>query len=405
MGVEIRPATAAEMKDLGILGGYVYGGTFGDGPDNIIANENRPEWTLCAFVDGQLASSFSNLPFTMRANGTALPLAGVSTIGTQPEHRRQGFVRRIHTQALAAMRDAGQPVAALWASQAAIYQRYGYALGTIRRHYSVDTVDIRFFDDDAGSQPVARVPTASAYDTLKAVYIAFVEQRMGYLHRGKALWRQNALEEVAEDGPVWVAVSTGANGEATGYVVYTLRAGRVEHAARDQQLAIRDLAWLNADAYRSLWRFIASHDLVGRVRWHEAPRDDPAPELMVEPRLLNAEDREGAWYRIVDARAALASRGYDAEGKLAIGLPEDPLTPWNNGVWQLDASPDGATARATTGEPDIRLTAKALASLWTGFRSATELAAWGLLDGDHKAVLRADALFQTRHAPHCPDHF
>ena len=404
MGVEIRPATAAEMADLGVLGGYVYGGAFGDGPDNVIATANLPEWTLCAFVDGKLASSFTNIPFTMRANGAALPLAGVSTIGTQPEHRRQGLARRIHTQALAAMRDAGQPVAALWASQAAIYQRYGYAMATVRRHYAVDTVDLRFFDDDGGSHQVARVEAADAYDAVKSIYIAFVRDRMGYLHRSKALWLHNALEEVAEDGPVSVAVSTDS-GRPTGYVVYTLRADRVDHPARGQELTIRDLAWLDADAYRSLWSFVARHDLVGRVRWRDAPLDDPAPELMLEPRLLNAQDREGTWFRIVDAPAALAGRGYDAEGALTIGLAADPLTPWNDGVWQLDAGQGGATATPAAGEADIRLGVKALTSLWMGFRSATELAAWGLLAGEPQAVARADSIFRTRHAPHCPDHF
>ena len=77
-----------------------------------------------------MASSFTNIPFTMRANGNAMPLAGVSTIGTQPEYRRQGLVRRIHTEAFERMHEAGQPMAALWASQAAIYQRYGYAMTT-----------------------------------------------------------------------------------------------------------------------------------------------------------------------------------------------------------------------------------------------------------------------------------
>ena len=36
MGIEIRQATADEMAEFGILGGYVYGGAFGDGPDNLI---------------------------------------------------------------------------------------------------------------------------------------------------------------------------------------------------------------------------------------------------------------------------------------------------------------------------------------------------------------------------------
>ena len=405
MNVEIRPASAEEMGEMGILGGYVYGGSFGDGAQNVIATANLPEWTLCAFVDGKLASMFTDIPFTMRANGNAVKLAGVSTIGTQPEYRRQGLVRRIHTRAFGDMRESGQNVAALWASQAAIYQRYGYAMTTLLRRYTVDTVDIRFHDDDGGTGRVARVDLDQAYDVVKGVYIRFIADRFCYLHRAKALWLQNALEPVEADGPIWVAVCYDADDEPQGYVIYTLRAGKVDHPARGQELVVRDLAWLTPDAYRSLWRFIASHDLVGRVRWSNAPADDPAFEFFMEPRLLNTEDREGAWFRVVDAARALSERGYDQEGALTIDLAADALTPWNDGTWRLETGPDGARMTPSNERADIELPAKALASLYTGFRSATELANWGLLSGDRHAVAKADALFRTRHAPHAPDHF
>ena len=278
MSVEIRPASAEEMGELGVLGGYVYGGSFGDGPDNVIATANRPEWTLCAFVDGKLASSFTNIPFTMRANGKAMPLAGVSTIGTQPEYRRQGLVRRIHTQAFADVRDAGQPVAALWASQAAIYQRYGYAMTTVCRHYAVDTVDIRFHDGDDGSGRVERIDTASAYDAVKAIYIDFVANGTCYLHRSKALWLQNALEEVEADGPLWVALCRDASGAPQGYVIYTLRSGKVDHAGRRQEIVVRDLAWLNQVRTVPCGAFWRATIWSGGC---DAPADDPAWDAAV----------------------------------------------------------------------------------------------------------------------------
>ncbi|MFL2523523.1 MAG: hypothetical protein ACJ0RB_08995 [Candidatus Azotimanducaceae bacterium] len=37
------------MGQLGLMASYSYGGTFGDGEDNIAAAGTRPEWTLCAF--------------------------------------------------------------------------------------------------------------------------------------------------------------------------------------------------------------------------------------------------------------------------------------------------------------------------------------------------------------------
>ena len=405
MSIEIRQATAEEMADFGILGGYVFGGVFGDGARNVISEDILPEWTLCAYVDGVLASIFSDIPFTMRANGRAMPLAGVSTVGTQPEYRRRGLARRIHTQAFGRMREAGQPVASLWASQAAIYQRYGYAMSTAAWSYTIDTVDIRFHDGDGGSGRVERIDLDTGYDTLKDIYIQFVADRTAYLHRAKALWLRNALEPVKADGPVWVAVCHDHEGTARGYVVYTLRGQKVEHPARDQELVIRDLAWLDADAYRSLWSFVASHDLVGSVRWSGAPVDDPAAEFLMEPRMLNARSQEGIWSRIVDVPTAFAARGYDVAGEVTVEVEADAQTPWNDGAWHLECSPEGAHARSSRETPDIRLNVKALASLWSGFRSASELARWGLVEGDRQALARADDVFRTRHAPHCPDHF
>ena len=406
MNVEIRPATAEEMGDMGILGGYVYGGSFGDGPDNTVATANLPEWTLCAFIDGQMASMFTNIPFTMRAQGNPMRLAGVSTIGTQPEFRRRGLVRRIHTEAFARMRDAGQPMAALWASQAAIYQRYGYAIASMQRHYTVDTADIGFFDGNDGSYDVRRVGADDAYDVAKKLYIEFIDDRMCYLHRAKALWSQNAFEETEADGPIWTAVAYDDAGTPRGYVIYTLRAGKVTHRARAQEIRIRDLVWLDQEAYRSIWSFIKSHDLVGRVFWHAAPVDDPAYELFVEPRMLHTEDAEGTWFRLVDIPAALAGRGYHHEGSLDITIDGDDIADWNNGHFRLDVSPDGAEVHPIDQPRDgITLAPKALTSLFTGFRTARQMRAWGFVDGSHDAINRATQLFETLHAPHCPDHF
>lgn len=404
MGIEVRPARADEMLDMGAIGAYVYAGSFGDGPDNTISQTNRPEWTLCVFVDGVMASMFSTIPFTMRANGNAVKMAGVTSVGTLPEYRRRGFVRRVMTQAFERMRDEGQAIASLWASQAAIYQRYQYAMTTALRRYEVDTVDVGFFDGDAGSGSVIRCPIAAAVPRLKQVYIEHIADRMCYLHRASALWQLTVLEENEADGPLHVAFCE-RDGRDVGYVVYTTRSGRIDHPARGQELKIRDLVALDTDAYRSLWSFIGAHDMVGRVTWNSAPLDDPAPELFAEPRMLRTEDREGLWLRVVNAEQALAERGYSSTGTVRIGIAEDSLAPWNAGVFELDASPDGADVKRVDAEPDIRMSLKALALLYSGRRDARQLHSWGLIEGDAAAAARTADLFAMAHAPHSPDHF
>ena len=103
MDFDIRPAQPEEMGQLGLMASYSYGGAFGDGEDNISASGTRPEWTLCAFDPGAtteqgqvlMATSFAAFPFTIRANGRAMAMAGISVVGTRPEYRRRGLVRQL----------------------------------------------------------------------------------------------------------------------------------------------------------------------------------------------------------------------------------------------------------------------------------------------------------------------
>ena len=148
---DIRPAIDAEMGQLGLMGSYSYAGAFGDSEDNIVATSTKAEWTLCAFDDSTrtdkdqatMATSFCAIPFTTRVNGNAMAMAGISTVGTRPEYRRMGLLRKIMTRAFEEQKGRGQTIAGLWASQAAIYQRYGFTQAGMNRNYAVDTIDIQ----------------------------------------------------------------------------------------------------------------------------------------------------------------------------------------------------------------------------------------------------------------------
>ena len=408
MTIEIRPALAEEMGQLGLMASYSYGGTFGDAEDNVAASGTRPEWTLCAFdphatnAQGQpvMATSFGAFPFTIRANGRSMAMAGISVVGTRPEYRRRGLLRQIMAQAFAQQRERGQSLAGLWASQAAIYQRYGFAPAGLNRGYAIDTADILLLEGEADTA-VTRHRPDEALDAMREVYKTFIAKRTGYLHRSKSLWLNSVLEE-GENGPVYVALVGGLDAP-TGYAVYTLRAGRVRNRARPQEIKVKDLAWLDIAAYRSLW-----HDLVGRVSWANAPMDDPAESMLAEPRMLHTQDLEATWWRLVDAPAALIQRGYDVSQSLVIEISGDQLAPWNNGTWHLQTTADAAEKSqltATSKAPELAISIKALTGLFSGMYKARTLANWGQINADRDAIARADRIFATTFAPHCPDHY
>jgi predicted acetyltransferase len=212
----------------------------------------------------------------------------------------------------------------------------------------------------------------------------------------------------AAAGPVHVGLATAAGGQSTGYVVYTMAPDAVAHAARPQLLVVRELVWLDADAYRALWSFLGRHDLVGAIEWRNVPAADPAPDLFLEPRLLHPAEEEGMWLRLVDVPAALAGRGWDnAAAELTIAVRGDVLIPANNRAWRLRTTAGGASCCAAPAgtSADLSLGVAALALLFMGRRTASELAGMGLAEGGPEALRTADALFRTRHAPHCADHF
>ena len=385
-GFDIRPAMDAEMGQLGLMGSYSYAGAFGDGEDNVVATSTKAEWTLCAFDEAvrtekdqaTMATSFCAFPFTTRVNGKAMAMAGISTVGTRPEYRRMGLLRKIMTRAFAEQKERGQSIAGLWASQAAIYQRYGFTHAGMNRNYAVDTVDIHLSLDKSSAAlelpVVTRYTPAQGLDAAREVYKNFIAQRTGYLHRGKSLWLNSTSNLVA-------------------------------NRARSQEIKIRDFAWLGLAAYQSLWQFIGKHDLVGRVVWANAPIDDPALTLFQEPRMLHSQDTEASWWRIVDAPNALAQRGYSVSEDIKIGIAGDDLAPWNNGCWHLCSDGGEANVQPSNDEPDVTLSIKDLTSIFCGMHRAQDLANWGWLSGQANAVARLDRLMATQYAPHCPDHY
>lgn len=326
-------------------------------------------------------------------------------MGTLPEYRRRGFLRRIMQHAIADMRDRSQFISSLWASQAAIYQRYGYAQATHNAAYSIDPQDIRFVTPLPSPGACRRYSLEDGFPMLRQLYIDFIASRMLYLHRSRALWQNNTLDADAADGPIHLVVYHDDQDRPQGYMVYTTSSNKVDHVARSQEMMVRDMAWLTLEAYLGLWLFITKHDLVGRVRFLRMPPDDPAAVYLEEPRLLHKRATEGVWLRITQTTGALAARRYAAAGHLTIEVAGDDLADWNNSVVKLETDGPESQVTPSATAPDIRLDSRGLAMLYSGMHTARQLSNWGMLSGTPQGIGTADRLFQTQYAPHCPDHF
>ncbi len=397
MAVEIRPVCSQEeLAEFRRVAAH----SLVMSPESFVGM--RPEFTLCAFEDGKLATSFAAWPLTMRFNGAGLPVAGVTTVGTFPPYRRRGYLRRIMQAYFQRLHEEGErPVAILYASLAAIYQRYGYAVVSTQYSYQVDPRYIQF----ARPQPVPgrlRELGEDEFPVLVDLYRQFRRDRTGYLHRGRAMWDAGVLAKPPANGFLH-RVLYEEEGQPLAYVVYTVQPGIGRLPSH--QLSVRDLVWLTPVAYQAVWEYLARFDLVATITWPRVPEDDPLPHLVLEPKQLGRASVDGLLGRVVDVARALPARPYDHEGVLTFEVV-DELCPWNAGRWRLEAAAGEGRVERTDEGPQLVMPVSTLAMLVFGQVSASQAARMGRLGVNQPDALpRWDDVMRTRYRPACADMF
>lgn len=408
MTVEIRSITEAETEAFLFVTRTVF--SFRGGSLRPI----QPENTICAFEDGALVSTFNAWPFTWKLNGADLDAAGISSVGTLPHRRRHGHLRRVMTESFRRQRDAGQSMAVLWGSHAGLYQRFGYAVVSHDVWYEISPREIVFAGLPGWAGPDAagdiRLTDQPDVGELDAIYRAYIADRNGELQRDPSMWAAGPLRPHPLEDPVFAAIY-GQEGEAQGYALYTVRDGvydelisKDRHPDETQRLTLRELVALTPAAYVALWKLIAGHDLVRRIRYRGAPEDDPIFDLLQEPRALRRSTRDGLMARVVDVAAALPQRPYAAPLACTLRVI-DPDCDWNDGNWRFETDGDRTTVQTTDAAPDLTLPVHSLASLITGYRSATELVRIGRAESSGADLTAIDRAFATAYRPHCFQHF
>jgi predicted acetyltransferase len=395
--VEIRPARPEEMEAVEREGSRqlalpreMFGGM-------------APEWTMCAFVDGQVATTYAFWPLQVRLNGRAVPMAGVTQVSTHPAHRRRGYLRAVTRKHFEEMHERGEvAIAGLHPAWMAIYQRYGYGTVNVRHTYRVEPRHLVFHHPLPVPGRVREVDVATEFGLLVDVYRRFREERTGMIHRGRPMWDAGPLQAPSA-GQREVVLAYEEDGEAQGYVIY--HHGR-SPGDTPALLRIMDFFALTPQAYQALWSAIGGYDNVDQVIWDNAPVDDPLPLMMVEPRLLNLSARDGIMARLVTVPTALAQRPYAEAATLRFDLV-DTFCEWNAGRWNLATSADGGEATRIDGQDvDLALTPDTLASLVFGRYTPSEAHRAGLLEGvrDRAVLARWDAALRLAHPPYEAEH-
>src|SRR3954447_20083799 len=130
--MEMRAIAAAELEPFLRASEGAFHEDVHDEDLELFSELVEPDRTLAAFDGAQMVATTAIFTRELTVPGAVMSVAGVTLVGVLPTHRRRGLLTQLMRRQLDDVRAAGESVAALWASEAAIYGRFGY--GCAARH-------------------------------------------------------------------------------------------------------------------------------------------------------------------------------------------------------------------------------------------------------------------------------
>jgi predicted acetyltransferase len=235
-------------------------------------------------------------------------------------------------------------------------------------------------------QRLALVPIEPAdADAVEEAYRRFAQARPGYLDRGPYVWGR---VRDSTDQAVRGVMVRGPDG-VEGYLY--ARSTKKSHPSPLHDLSLTDFVATTGRASACLVDYLATHRSTADVATWHGSAIDPVVWFLGEGYSVRIDEH---WMqRVVHVGEALSTRGYPAvSAKLSLQV-DDPLLPENDGVYRLDVDGGQASVEHTTGKGTVKLGARALGPLFSGYGSATQLASAGLLQGDTSSIRTLDLLF------------
>ena len=405
MSWDVRPCRSIEeyQAALGAIGHYFGGWP----PDRERAEEFSrllPLERAHAVHDGdRIVAGAGAFPFRFTVPGGVVDCAGVTVVGVLPTHRRRGILAAMMREQLDDIRRRGEPVAALWASEEAIYGRFGYGLASFMGEIEVARSHSGLRVPRAEGARTRLVSLEEAKTLVPPIYDRVRAETPGMFERSADWWAIRNLADPPDRcngaGEKNVMVLE-LDGRDAGYALYRLTA-KWEAGASVGFVSAIEAAGDSPTAVQEVWRFLLELDWMASVKAALLPVDHPLLHLLQYPRRMKMRISDALWCRLVDVGAALSARTY-AAGEPIVFEVTDAFRPDNAGRWRLA---DGRAER-TEEDAHLALDVSALGSVYLGGVTFSELLrASAVREVEPGAAQRADAVFATPLRPWCPEIF
>ncbi len=384
MSVEIRPIAESELQQYVSAVNRGFGADMIDGEPERVSEVIGLDRVHAAFDGERIVGTIAAYAFEMAVPGSVdVETSGLTRVTVAASHRRQGVLSEMMATHLDHAVANGEALSILWASEVAIYGRFGYGPATeflnvsfdsrfahISRPETLDTLD-QITDDEA-----AKILP----DLRERIRIG----RPGKYARTQTFWTHRHFmdPEAWRDGASAMRrVVATRNGEPVGYASYRHKKHWDEVDLPDGQIIVDESGGIDLQAQHTIWWYLANIDLFPKVSIWSQPTDTVLPWLAGNSRAISRQLSDGIHLRMLDVQTALTARRYAYPGDLVFHVTDD-RRPDVAGTYRLSAAEDGTgVCERSDAEPEISLTAYALGSLYLGSIRPEPLAASGHITG------------------------
>lgn len=410
MQIELRGvASDEELGDFLSCSAVAFGTDVRPDDRDLLAAFLERERLVVARDDGRVVGTGGVLSMELTVPGLApLPCGGLTFVAVLPTHRRRGILTQMMGRMLDDIAARGEPVAALLASESAIYGRFGFGLATMNATYELERRHAVFAHPPAVAGRMRLLELDEASSVLPPVFDRARAARVGEVSRSAGWWARHLADRPDDRGGLsrlFVVVHEDPSGESDGYALYRLR--HRWDTTPEHTLHVREVAAADPAVRLALVAFCCNVDLVSRIRLEHFPVDDPLRHALADPRRLKCQAlADSLWVRVLDVPAALSARSYGVEDRVVLEV-SDPFRPACAGRFLVEGSPAGGSCRRVDdAAPELLLSASDLGAAYLGGTSLVTLAAAGRVhEVAPGALARAEAMFRTTPAPWCNTDF
>jgi predicted acetyltransferase len=362
-----------------------------------------PDRMYGAWADGTAVGGAGAYPLELTVPGGAVvPTAGIVAVGVLPTHRRRGILTELMRRQLDELHERGEePLALLYASEGAIYRRYGYGLASLGGEIRLDREHARFRDEPAVEAAPRLISRDEALDLFPQIYDRVCAVTPGMFRRSHDWWDVRRMTAQSWRGRGELVFSVlELDGRPEAYAIHRLNPA-FEQGMSASALEITEAIGATPAGTAEIWRYLFSTDWYRTATCDFLAVDHPLFLLLSEPRRMRFTVGEVLWARLIDVGAALSARGYAERGTVVFDV-RDEFCSWNTGRWKLE---DGR-AEQTDAAADIALDVAELGAVYLGGFTFAQLARAGRIEELRQgAIERADSVFRTSVQPWCPELF